>query len=584
MTKKTIKLTIAHINDTHSYFDPSSVYLQLPIENKEPVHAYVSCGGFSRIASRVKQLKAKAVHNDTEFLFLHAGDCFQGTLYYSLYKGLANADLLNEIGIDAMVLGNHELDMGNEPVADFVQNIDFPLLAGNWDLSNESKDKEKRLSDSPNLLSYNPKLKTAAYLTKWVDGERIAIFGLSIDKMADIANPDFDTPFVNALKTARNTVAMLHDEGINNIILLSHLGYEGDLELARQTDGIGLIIGGHSHVLQGDFSNLGFSQQDNYGVEINGTRVVQAGCHALAMGHMEIEFDTDGNVVSFEGANELLFGQRLCLDAIRTTELEEDLYQQAREYLIAQPNVHFCKKDERVEKLMNERYRPEVEALQNTEIGMVQSSLRHVRIPDEKGGSEVAPLVTCSFLWKANQEGFDADFSLHNAGGVRASIPEGSVSSADIAGKVLPFAVPVSVYDIKGKYLALAIESAIDNATNNGVVGTGSGSFPYSAGLRYEYDANQKSGSRLTYIQIQSEAGEWFDLQPEQVYRGVSSAYTIKGKEGYSALLNVESEPVITSFSMADCFNDYIVEQKGLSKLEVNVNRYIAGVTKASVA
>ena len=61
MTKKTTKLTIAHINDTHSYFDPSSVYLQLPIEHKDPVHAYVSCGGFSRIASRVKQLKAESV-------------------------------------------------------------------------------------------------------------------------------------------------------------------------------------------------------------------------------------------------------------------------------------------------------------------------------------------------------------------------------------------------------------------------------------------------------------------------------------------------------------------------------------------
>lgn len=584
MTKKTTKLTIAHINDTHSYFDPSSVYLQLPIENNEPVHAYVSCGGFSRIASRVKQLKADALKNDTEFWFLHAGDCFQGTLYYSLYKGLANADLLNEIGIDAMVLGNHELDMGNEPVADFIQHIDFPLLAGNWDLSNESQDKEKKLSGSPNLLSYQPESKTASYQIKWVDGERVALFGLSIDKMADIANPDFDTPFVNALATAKNTVSALHDEGINKIILLSHLGYEGDLELAKQVDGIGLIIGGHSHVLQGDFSNLGFSQQDEYGVEINGTRVVQAGCHALAMGHMNIEFNASGQVTHFEGANELLFGQRLCLDAIRTSELEEDLYQQAREYLLAQPNVHFCKKDERVEKLMNDRYRPEVEALQSTVIGIVESSLRHVRIPDEKGGSEVAPLVTNSFLWKANQEGFKADFALHNAGGVRASITEGSVSSADIAGKVLPFAVPVSVYEIKGKYLALAIESAIDNATNNGVVGTGSGSFPYSAGLRYEYDANQISGCRLTYIQTLSDSGEWLDLQPERVYRGVSSAYTIKGKEGYSDLLNVESEPFITSFSMADCFSDFIVAQGGLSKPEVNLNHYITGATKASVA
>ncbi len=70
-------------------------------------------------------------------MLLHAGDCFQGTLYFSLFKGEANAELLNELRPDAMALGNHELDMGNEPVGKFIREIEFPLLAGNWNLSRE---------------------------------------------------------------------------------------------------------------------------------------------------------------------------------------------------------------------------------------------------------------------------------------------------------------------------------------------------------------------------------------------------------------------------------------------------------------
>ena len=134
---KPVRIKLAHINDTHSYFEPTSLQLKLNIDNERTLEPYVSAGGFSRIATRVEQLRDDAHRQGQGMLFLHAGDCFQGTLYFSLFKGKANADLLNALNIDAMALGNHELDMGNEPVALFCQRTQFPLLAGNWDLSNE---------------------------------------------------------------------------------------------------------------------------------------------------------------------------------------------------------------------------------------------------------------------------------------------------------------------------------------------------------------------------------------------------------------------------------------------------------------
>ena len=61
----------------------------------------------------------------------------------------------------AMALGNHELDMGNEPVAKFAKRINFPLLAGNWDLSGERANKINRLSDNSNVKCYNSALHYA---------------------------------------------------------------------------------------------------------------------------------------------------------------------------------------------------------------------------------------------------------------------------------------------------------------------------------------------------------------------------------------------------------------------------------------
>ncbi|MFA0606800.1 bifunctional UDP-sugar hydrolase/5'-nucleotidase [Vibrio amylolyticus] len=551
------KFILAHINDTHSYFEPTSLQLSINVSG-QPLTPFVSAGGFARIATRAKQLKQQAESDNTPFMFLHAGDCFQGTLYFSLFKGKANADLLNALDIDAMVLGNHELDMGNEPVAQFVKRINFPMLCGNWDLSQERTDKQYRVSDATNVLSYEPQEKIAPWLTKSVHGERVAIFGLSLDKMADIANPDPDTPFVNATETARNTIEAIHKSGINKVILLSHLGYEADLELAEKVDGIGVIVGGHSHRLQGDFSSLGLEKDDDYGVKVNKTFILQAGFHALSMGHCEIQFNACGEVESLSGKNELLLGRRLFLDANMAETGQDDAHLQASEYLHRHPNVIVCKKDIATQDILLKKYIPRVRALQKQIIANAPRKLRHIRIPDAQGGSELAPMVAESFVYAMNQRGHQVEFAIHNAGGVRNSLNPGDVSVADIAGKLLPFAVPIGVYHIKGKYIAQTLEGAINNAINNGVEGTGSGSYPYTHNLSFHYDAEKPKGTRIRDLKIYRSDKGWEPVMLDETYVGSSSAYTMKGKEGYDAILNMIGEGVVTCVSMADSFTELL--------------------------
>jgi 5'-nucleotidase len=116
--------------------------------------------------------------------------------------------MLNALGIDMMALGNHELDMGNEPVADFLERISFPLLAGNWDISNELSTKSHALKGRYNLLSYQPKTRSAQWITRIVAEEPIAFFGVSLDKMADIATVNPAPPLLIQLKQL-NTPLML---------------------------------------------------------------------------------------------------------------------------------------------------------------------------------------------------------------------------------------------------------------------------------------------------------------------------------------------------------------------------------------
>lgn len=563
MTKsnKPVKLTLAHINDTHSYFEPHSLQLNITV-NDQKISPYVSNGGFARIATRAKQIREHAEKRGRHFLFFHAGDCFQGTLYFSLFKGEANAELLNALGIDAMGLGNHELDMGNQPVAEFLSRIRFPVLAGNWDISNELKTKSYKLIDKANLLSYKPSSKTAQWLCKTVEGEAIAIFGVSMQQMADIANPDPDTPFVNVLDTVVNTVKEIQANGINKIILISHLGFEADKELAQHISGISLIIGGHSHTLQGDFTSLGMDDQGEYGVCINGIRIVQAGYHAQAIGHCEIDFDKDGKICHFSGRNELLLGRRLCIDASLSEVNTDYLHSKASDYLRTSDKVVICKRDPLVHSLLQDKYIPKVRELQQTIVGEFESPLRHVRVPDERGGSELVPLVAESFYKKMRAIGHEVQFAIHNSGGVRCSLNAGPVSIADIAGKLLPFAVPIGVYKIKGKFLYQVLEGAINNALNNGVIGTGTGSYPYSYGLDFTYVPEHSLGKRITQLRYYDSRSGWNPIEDEAIYLGTSSAYTMKGKEGYDAITNMEDSGVVTPYSMADCFIHYLNNQQ----------------------
>ncbi|ARD23314.1 bifunctional metallophosphatase/5'-nucleotidase [Shewanella japonica] len=576
----TYSLSLAHINDTHSNFEPSQVQFSLSF-NEQTYLAETQTGGYARLGHQIETARIAAVKNQHEFMFLHGGDSFQGTLYFREFQGAANAHLLNMLKPDAMVLGNHEIDAGNSPVLAFLNRIEFPLLAGNMDLSQELEDKEGRLKHHPMLFDYDTEQQCAKVLIKPFYDKQIAIIGITLDQMPLIARPDPDTHFINAIDTTKNTIAKLHQQGIYHIVVLSHLGLDQDRELAEKVDGISVIVGGHSHTLQGEFSDLGLSHTE-YGERINNTPIIHASKYAEVLGLAQIEFDESGLCLSLNGNNYFMIDEQIkvSLDAKQAKKADLQDISQAEidavtSQLLAHPGILNNAANDEVHQTIMRDYRPALNALEEQVLAHIPRDLIHTRLPSKHfpHGSEIAPWV-CRSMYKATKLSEpQLDFALHNAGGVRQSLIKGNLSLADVLGRILPFELPLVKYQIQGKFLYQALESAINSATNNGVTGTGAGSFPYTYGIRYFYDGTLPMNHRITLIEEFTQ-GEWRAIDSQKLYIGVSSAYTAAGKEGYDALLKAHWQQDMESMTLPEAFVDFVSQHGNLieNPLQPNVH------------
>lgn len=552
---KTYQLKLAHINDTHSHFEPNCIQFEINYHNQN----YKVCtrsGGYARIGAQINQARQTASDNNTDFLFLHAGDSFEGTLYFREFKGLANADLLSRLKPDAMTLGNHEIDGGNAPIRAFLDRVNFPLLAGNMNLDHEQNPPAIGLKGHPQLFDFDSSDNTAKYITKALQNVQMAIFGLTLDQMATIAQPDPGTEFVNAITTAKNTINKLHQQGIKHIILVSHLGIDGDRILAEQVDGISLIIGGHSHTLQGNFSELGLTNIP-YGETINSTPIIHASKYAETIGLANVEFDENGKVSTLIGNNYFMLDEDFIIQS--DNKLDDSVYHGIKGKLLQHSGILWNEQDETIAKRIEQFYRPAVNSMENQILTYLPMEMLHSRLPSKilPHGSEIAPWVSRSMFHEAKIIDTNIDFAIHNAGGVRQSLTAGNISLADVYGRLLPFDIPLVSYQIHGIFLYQTLESAINSATNNGVRGTGTGSFPYTYGLRYYYDGRLPIGQRITKIEIMRN-NMWVPLETGKLYTGVSSSYTAAGKEGYQPLLNSLWHQKMETLTLPSAFVNFI--------------------------
>jgi len=263
------QVTLLHVNDTHSHLAPFG---------SKDLRLNGTVGGLSKAASVIAAEKAR----DPSALFVHGGDLMHGDFFFNEYLGVAELQLLQSLGLDAMVLGNHEFDLGPDFLAAVLDATwpaggNFPILSTNLDLSGY-----------PVLANW---VTTTPTFVKEVNGVKIGFFGLTTPFVIN------ELPAPAVLRTdlevvAAEAVQALRGQGAQVVICLAHLGLDLSVPLARSVPGIDVIVNGHDHVAL---------EQPEQVASPDGrtTLIVSAGEYYRWIGRLTLAID--GDAVSLSG-------------------------------------------------------------------------------------------------------------------------------------------------------------------------------------------------------------------------------------------------------------------------------------------
>ena len=269
-------LTILHTNDFHARFEPVSKY-DSGCGSED--NAEGKCfGGSARLVTAINDARARTNNS----ILVDGGDQFQGTLFYTYYKGKLAAEMMNKLGYDGMTVGNHEFDDGPEVLASFMDTINFPILMSNADVSGE-----------PLLAG---KLAKSTVIER--GGEKIGMIGLTPEDTDDLASPGDNVTFSDPVVAVQGEVDKLTAMGVNKIIVLSHSSYLIDQQVAANTTGVDVIVGGHSNTL---LSNTNERASGPYPTMVGDTAIVQAYAYGKYLGELNVTFNDAGEIITAVG-------------------------------------------------------------------------------------------------------------------------------------------------------------------------------------------------------------------------------------------------------------------------------------------
>ncbi len=432
-----MRLTILHTNDFHARFEPVNGFDSTCAAADNDAGACF--GGSARLMSAVREARARAANSNV--ILVDGGDQFQGTLFYTRYKGQLAAEMMNRMGYDAMTVGNHEFDDGPEVLRAFVQAVNFPVLMSNADLS-----------DEPAL---DGRIARSSVIVR--GGERIGLIGLTPQDTGELSSPGPNVRFSDPVEAVRAEVARLSGDGVNKIIVLSHSGYGVDRHVAAEVQGIDVIVGGHSNTyLHSDDPRA----EGPYPTMVGNTAVVQAYAYGRFLGVLEVVFDEAGQIVSASGA---------------PWEMDK-----------AVPE------DEAIKARVEEAGEP-LEELRNRVVAETSGPIAGDKAACRSGQCAMGTLITDAMLDRVRSQGIDV--ALQNGGGLRAGIDAGEITMGEVL-TVLPFQNTLSTFRVRGEVLKRALENGVSQ------VGEEAGRFPQVAGMSFVYDPAAPVGERVREVLV----------------------------------------------------------------------------------
>ncbi len=467
--KPQLTLTILHTNDLHAHDE------EFVVDGK-------TVGGFDRIGYLIKSLREKSPNT----LVIDAGDIFQGTPFYKLYQGATEVEFLNQAGYDIYTIGNHEFDNGPDNLAKQLAKAKFAVINANLD------------------TTANPALGKVIKpsVIKVIDGQKVGFIGAVTPDLSKVSltlngvkikgvNPeDFEEGASHSgkipdswMNPIREEVKKLNAQGVNKIILVTHVGVELDKQLAEAIPQVDAIIGGHSHT---------FLKEPIIVQHPDGSScvIVQAGCYGRALGDLTLSFDSNGKVIL----------PKVHYDLLDITDR--------------------VPKDKAISDYLAQEDKPVI-ALRKQIVGFANGEFSH------KGSrtwwdSPLGDLITDAIAEEGSEYG--ADIAFENRGGMRGGIEKGPITKEEVD-EILPFENHLIVATVAGSTIWDVLEHSLSGHPGD--------RFFDEHGLKLAFNQNAPEGHKLVFI-LAKENGEWKPLNLSGSYRIAVNDYSFGGGEGYN--------------------------------------------------
>lgn len=466
------RLTIMHTNDVHGAYGPYDGKADATTD-----------GGAARQMTVINQIRAEGGNT----ILVDGGDRFTGTLFHQQWRGQEASQIMNAMKYDVMTVGNHEFDDGYDTLVKFVDELKFPIITSDVTFGPELKDKIK------------------PYTILEVSGQKIGVIGLTPPDSATLSSPGPSVSFTDDLVgTVQPIVDDLTKQGVNKIMLLTHIGLVVDEELASKLNNVDLIVGGHSHTL---LSNAYTGAEGKYPVVVQdkdgkNVYIVQAGSSLKYMGRLNVVWDKDGVVTSASG--DTIFLSR---------------------YIQPDPDMA---------KIVDELRVP-ISTLTKQVIGQTGAFL--------VGDRKICRVQECNLgnlITDAMRAYSKAQIAINNGGGIRSNVPIDGAIPDDLKLKealdvtegdiltVLPFGNVVATFELKGSDVIAALENGLSQ------VEQGAGRFPQVSGIRFSWDGSKEAGKRIVSVDVLGADGTYSPIDPNATYSVASNDFMRLGGDGYA--------------------------------------------------
>ena len=486
-------LTILHTNDFHARFEPISKYDSgCGAEDNAEGKCF---GGSARLVTAVAEARARSNNS----ILVDGGDQFQGTLYYTYYKGALAAEMMNKLGYDGMTVGNHEFDDGPEVLRGFMDAVNFPVLMSNADVSAEP------------LL--HEKLAKSTVIER--GGEKLGLIGLTPQDTDELASPGPNITFSDPATAVQGEVDKLTEMGVNKIIVLSHSGYVVDQDVAANTTGVDVIVGGHSNTY---LSNTNEDAVGAYPTMVGETAIVQAYAYGKFLGELNVTFNDAGEITE-------AVGEPLVMDGT----VGEDEATVARITEAAIP----------------------LQEIRNKVVASAAYLIDGDRAVSRVQECAMGNLVADAMLARVKDQG--VQIAIANSGGLRSSIDAGEVTMGEVL-TVLPFQNTLSTFQVSGQTVIDALENGVSQVEEV------KGRFPQVAGLKFTFDlAVAPNEGRIQEVMV-ADGDNFVAIDPAKMYNLVSNNYVRGGGDGYK-MFRLAANAYDFGPDVADVLAEYMAAQ-----------------------